>query len=90
MFNISKFHPYSLPTIPSQRNPPPPEIEIDGETEYEVEEIIDSHLVHGRLQYLIKWKGYTVENNTWEPKTNLKHAQALIRRYHVAHPNAPQ
>ena len=90
MFNVSKLHPYSPPTIPSQRNPPPLEIKIDGEMEYEVEEIIDSRLIQGKLQYLIKWKGYTTKNNTWEPETNLKHTQALIHHYHVAHPNAPQ
>ena len=90
VFNVSKLHPYSPPTIPGQRNPPPPEIKIDGEMEYEVEEIIDSCLIQGKLQYLIKWKGYTTENNMWEPETNLKHAQVLICRYHVAHPNAPQ
>ena len=84
VFNVSKLHLYSPPTIPGQRNPPPPEIKIDGETEYEVEEIIDSRLIQGKLQYLIKWKGYTTKNNTWEPETNLKHAQALIHCYHAA------
>lgn len=28
--------------------------------------------------YHVKWKGYSVDEATWEPKTNLAHATALI------------
>ena len=36
----------------------PPPIVIDGEAEWEVEEILDSRWHWRRFQYLIKWKGY--------------------------------
>jgi len=36
----------------------PPPIVIDGELEWEVEEILDSRWHRKRFQYLIKWKGY--------------------------------
>ena len=67
---------------------PPPE-EIDGELEYHVEEVLDSRLRHGQLQYLVKWQGYTEENNTWEPTMNLEHATAVIAAFHTSHPSAP-
>ncbi|KIW01063.1 uncharacterized protein PV09_07577 [Verruconis gallopava] len=56
-----------------------PEAPLDKETnledptdlEYEVEKILD-HRTRGRQHfYLIKWKGYPSEENTWEPYKNL-------------------
>ena len=59
---------------------PPPEL-IKGKPEYEVEVII-SHWQSGRgHQYLIKWKGYSTRENTWEPKKNLTNTQATLDRY---------
>jgi len=44
----------------------PPLIVIDGEAEWEVEEILDSHWHRRRFQYLIKWKRYGRKHNSWE------------------------
>ena len=38
-------------------------VEVEGEEEYVVEEILDSRLRHNKLEFLVKWKGYTNENN---------------------------
>ena len=38
-------------------------LEVEGEEEYIVEEILDSHLRHNELEFLVKWEGYTNENN---------------------------
>ena len=45
---------------------PPPDL-IDGEEEYEIEEILQSRR-HGKgrkVQYLVKWKGYPESENMW-------------------------
>jgi Chromo (CHRromatin Organisation MOdifier) domain len=58
---------------------------IDGEEEYEVEQI-RSHRTWGRsktLQYLIKWKGYPESDNTWENADQI-HAPKFIKLYHQA------
>jgi Chromo (CHRromatin Organisation MOdifier) domain len=63
---------------------PPPDL-IDGEEEYEVEQIC-AHPRWGRnktLQYLIKWKGYPKSDNTWENADQI-HAPMLIKLYHRA------
>ncbi|QRW20558.1 Retrotransposable element Tf2 protein [Rhizoctonia solani] len=70
---------------PSQHFPerPPPET-IEGEEEYEVEQIIDSKQQKGKWFYLIKWKGYGPEDNSWEPEELLDHSQEEIKRFNQA------
>ena len=75
--------------IPQQSAPEPPPIEIEGEFEYEVEQILDSRLYRGNLQYLVKWLGYTEEHNTWEPLSNITNADEAVKEFHKHHPSAP-
>ena len=65
---------------------PPPAEWIDGDWEYEVECILWHRVKkatnHGpRKEYLIKWKGYGPEYNTWEPESNLSNAQEAVQEY---------
>ncbi|KAG6900995.1 hypothetical protein C0995_002676 [Termitomyces sp. Mi166 len=43
-------------------NPPPPPVLVDNKEEYEVEEILDSHLFQHKLQFKMKWKGYGIKD----------------------------
>ena len=53
-FHISLLEPYTANRFPSQIKEPPPPIQIEGEDEYELEEIIDSRLHYNKLQYRAK------------------------------------
>lgn len=57
-------------------------IEAPVEAEFIVESIVDSRIVAGKKQYLLKWKGYSDEHNTWEPKENLK-CPKLIKAFEM-------
>ena len=59
---------------------PAPEL-IEGQPEWEVKEILNSRRYRCKLQYLIKWKGYSDAHNSWEPKENVT-APALLAAYH--------
>src|SRR5580700_9305660 len=84
VYNESYLTPHKPAHFPNQRKPePPPPIEVQGEIEYVVEEIRDKQVrkVRGRpdkIQYLVHWKGYPNEEDTWEPIENLKNAQEAV------------
>jgi hypothetical protein len=87
VFHISLLTPYTeTPSHGPNFTRPPPDL-IDGEEEYEVEQI-RSHQTWGwskTLQYLIKWAGYPKSDNTWEDADQI-HAPDLIKLYHSALP----
>jgi len=64
--------------------PPPPPIELEGALEYEVEAII-KHRVTGhkkpKTSYLVQWKGYGPEHNSWEPEANVANAPEKLAEY---------
>ena len=43
--------------------------------EYEVEEVLDSRMCRGVLQYLVKWVGYPREENSWVLERNMRNAK---------------
>jgi hypothetical protein len=60
--------------------PPPPDI-IEEEEKYKIEEI-HGHRRKGRgTQYLVHWKGYGNEDNTWLPWSSLGNAEKLLSKY---------
>jgi Chromo (CHRromatin Organisation MOdifier) domain len=66
---------------------PAPEL-IDGEEEYKVEQVLNSRKWgRGRkLQYLLKWKGYSHAHDSWQDATDV-HAPELVAEYHRRKPS---
>jgi len=62
-FHISLLELYHDDKFSSQRTQPSLPIIIEGEPEYELEQIIDFRLHYGKLQYRAKWTGYPPEHD---------------------------
>jgi len=67
----------------------PPPIIVNREEEWEVKEILDSRWHRRRFQFLVKWKGFSREHNSWEAASNVK-APDLIAEYYWKHPATPR
>jgi len=65
VFNVVKLSAAPDDPIPGKKpQAPPPRIVVDGEPEWEVEEVLDSRWHQRRFQFLIKWKGFSREHNS--------------------------
>ena len=81
MFHVCLLSPYKETNEHGPNHTDPPPDLINGENEYEVEAIL-AHRKRGRqIQYLVKWRGYDLSNNTWEPETNLSNADEILSGY---------
>jgi hypothetical protein len=83
-FHPSLLKPKANNPLPGQTNPPPPPITIDesGEKLWAVEAILDSELHKSfGFRYLVLWRGYDPEDQTWEPLRNVVNARASILEF---------
>ena len=56
-------------------------VEVEGVEEWEVEKILNKKKIRGVEKYLIWWKGFTAEGDTWERRENLKNVEELIKEF---------
>jgi len=94
VFHVSMLEPAAPNTIPNRTSTPPPPVEIEGDLEFEIAEILDTKLDRRRrekLLYLVRWSGYenTDEEQSWLPASELAHAQDLVTQFHLAYPSKP-
>ena len=87
VINVSRVRPYK-PPVAGQSSVPPEPIDVEGTPEYEVEEILDSRLKRGKLEYLVKWSDYTDNYNTWEPEANCANSPDIIADFYKKNPSA--
>jgi hypothetical protein len=74
--------------LPGQESAQPPAEAIAGKEEWEVDKIIASKLVRGRLHYLVSWVGHDPDP-TWYPASNFLGAPHKLRDFHDENPTRP-
>ena len=87
---MDRLSPWHGNEVNGARPEPPPPIEVEGEDEYEVGEVRDSRFYRKQLQYLVRWRGYGPEHDSWEPLKNLEHAERRITQFPRKNPSAPK
>jgi hypothetical protein len=57
---------------------------MEGALEYEVESILEHRfwgIKNPKAYYKVAWKGYSIENNSWEPESNVVNAPEIVADY---------
>ncbi len=85
IFHASLLTPYKETPEHSPNFPEPSPELINGELEWEVEQIMNTRRHCNQLQYLVRWKGFSEAHDSWEPTTHV-HANHLIEAYYWQNP----
>ena len=82
-FHASLLRPAPNDPLPGQKNAPPPPVTIDsnGQTLWAIDAILDSKRKDGVFYYLILWRGYDPEHNSWEPLSHVVNARSSIKEF---------
>ncbi|EGO04480.1 hypothetical protein SERLA73DRAFT_42733, partial [Serpula lacrymans var. lacrymans S7.3] len=65
--NISHVKPYKGPLLGQHVDRPGPVVATqESEEEFKVKRVVDARLKHGKLEFLVLWKGYGDKDRTWE------------------------
>ncbi|XP_051842572.1 M-phase phosphoprotein 8 isoform X2 [Antechinus flavipes] len=57
------------------------ESEEDEEDVFEVEKILDVKTEGGKILYKVRWKGYTSDDDTWEPEVHLEDCKEVLLEF---------
>ena len=78
--NVSQIKWY-IDQVDGQRKEAPQPVVVEGEEEWEVENILNKRKVRGKDKFLVQWKGFTAEGDTWESQENLQNVGDVLREF---------
>jgi len=78
--NVSRVQLYKS-QVEGQKKILPKPVIIEGEEEFEVEKILNKKTIRGKKKFLVRWRGYMAEEDTWENRENLENAKELVEEF---------
>jgi len=78
--NISRIRRY-IGQVEGQRKEQPAPVIIEGEEEWKVERILNKQQIRGKDKYLVQWKGFMAESDTWEGIENLENTKEVVKEF---------
>jgi len=78
--NVSRIKQY-VSQVDCQRKEIPQPVIVEEEEEWEVERILNKRKIHGKDKFLVRWKGFMAEEDTWESRENLGNARELLKEF---------
>jgi len=78
--NMSRIRRYKEQVLGQKKQLALPVI-IEEEEEYKVKKIMNKRKRYSKWEYLVKWKGYITEEDSWKRETNLKNAKETVEEY---------
>jgi transposase InsO family protein len=74
--------------LPGQIHLPDPPLQVTGDDEWEVHELLAVKLTRTKLSYRASWLGHD-EDPEWYPASDFKYAPHKLKAFHLAHPALP-
>jgi hypothetical protein len=86
VFHVSLLEVHEENTIPGRYQKAPPTVLLKGDDgeiqeEYEIESILAKRKRRRKTEYLVHWRGYGIEDRTWEPACHFKNAPQLLKDF---------
>jgi len=63
---------------------PPPVLTLENDVQFEVDHILAQRGRGRTLQYLVRWRGYSPQHDSWEPASELKNAPEVVAAWQKA------
>jgi hypothetical protein len=88
VFHVSLLRKHAPDTIEARRTPKAEPVQVEGKEEWEVEAILDCRATRRQKEYLVCWKNFGPEENSWEPEANLTNCADMVREFNSKFPEA--
>jgi hypothetical protein len=87
VFHVSLLEPFIETSIDNREVVGQQPIELQDDNQFEVEQVINARIQDNVLQFLLQWKGYGIEDRSWEPFEEIS-CRRLISEFYVNNSDA--